>query len=168
MPLMTRPLGPSSVLLFAFVLGLDAQTPDTATIRGQVVDQMRASITGVQVTARNTQSGLERRAYTDDAGHFSLAGLPIAGKYEISATKSGFAEARLNDLTLAGGTTADVNLQLSVAAGETQVTVTGVAGEVRADQPQLGDRLDEKQINEMPLLNRRITYLPLLNAANRP
>ena len=165
---MPRPLGPSSVLLFAFVLGLDAQTPDTATIRGQVVDQMRASITGVQVTARNTQSGLERRAHTDDTGHFSLAGLPIAGKYEISATKSGFAEARLNDLTLAGGTTADVNLQLSVAAGETQVTVTGVAGEVRADQPQLGDRLDEKQINEMPLLNRRITYLPLLNAANRP
>jgi hypothetical protein len=161
-------LGLSTVSLFVLGLCLSAQTPDTATIRGHVVDQTRAGIPGVQVTAKNAQSGLERATQTDETGRFSLAGLPISGKYEITAKKSGFAEARLNDVTLAGGTTADVNLLLSVAGGEAQVTVTGVAGEVRADQPQLGDRLDERQINEVPLLNRRITYLPLLNAANRP
>jgi carboxypeptidase family protein len=158
----------STVSLFALGLCLSAQTPDTATIRGHVVDQTRAGIPGVRVTAKNTQSGSERTTQTDETGRFSLAGLPISGKYEVTAKKSNFSEARLLDVTLAGGTTADVNLQLSVAGGETQVTVTGAAGEVRADQPQLGDRLDERQINEMPLLNRRITYLPLLNAANRP
>jgi len=47
------------------------------------------------------------------------------------------------------------------------VTVTGAVGEVRTDGPQLGDRLDAQQMEETPLLNRRITYLPLLNAANR-
>jgi hypothetical protein len=158
----------SKVSLFALGLCLSAQTPDTATIRGVVVDQTRAGIPGVQVTAKNAQSGLERSTQTDDTGRFSLAGLPISGEYEVTAKKSNFSEARLPGVTLAGGTTADVNLQLSVAGDETQVTVTGAAGEVRADQPQLGDRLDERQINEMPLLNRRITYLPLLNAANRP
>src|SRR5713101_1380920 len=132
--------GLSKVSLFALGLCLSAQTPDTATIRGHVVDQTRAGIPGVQVTAKNTQSGLERATQTDDTGRFSLAGLPISGKYEVTAKKSNFSEASLNDVTLAGGTTADVNLQLSVAGGETQVTVTGVAGEVRADQPQLGDR----------------------------
>ena len=162
------PSGRSTISLCAIGLCLSAQTPDTATIRGHVIDQTRAGIPGVQVTAKNTQSGLERATKTDDTGRFSLAGLPISGRYEVTAKKSNFAEARLNDVTLAGGTTADVNLQLSVAGGETRVTVTGVAGEVRADQPQLGDRLDERQINETPLLNRRITYLPLLNAANRP
>jgi hypothetical protein len=156
------------VLLFVVLEKLGAQTPDTATIRGQVVDQSRAAIPGVQVTAKNTQSGLERTARTDDGGRFSLAGLPIAGKYDITARRSDFADARVSNLTLAGGTTADVNLQLSVAGGQMQVTVTGIAGEVRADEPQLGDRLDEMQVRETPLLNRRITYLPLLNAANRP
>jgi hypothetical protein len=39
---------------------------------------------------------------------------------------------------------------------------------MRSDEPQLGDRLDSIQMEETPLLNRRITYLPLLNAANRP
>src|SRR3981081_2382722 len=123
---MPRLPGLSSGLLVVFALKLGAQTPDSATIRGHVVDQTRAGIPGVQVTAKNTQSGLERTTNTDDTGRFSLAGLPISGKYEVTAKKSNFAEARLNDVTLAGGTTADVNLQLSVAGGEAQVTVTGV------------------------------------------
>ena len=71
-------------------------------------------------------------------------------------------------VALAGGTTADVTLELNVAGAQGQVTVTGAAGEVRTDSPQLGDLLDERTIEETPLLNRRITYLPLLNAANRP
>ncbi len=40
--------------------------------------------------------------------------------------------------------------------------MTGVAGEVRTDRPQLGNRLGALQVGETPLLNRRITYLPLL------
>src|SRR5258708_2141098 len=156
------------VLLLASLLHLTAQTPDTATIHGQVVDQTRSAVAGVQVTVRNTQTGLERTAPTDSSGKFSLPGLPISGKYDITASKPSFAQAHLSGMTLASGTTADINLQLNVAGGQTQVTVTGVAGEVRTDSPQLGDRLDARQIEETPLLSRKITALPLLNAANRP
>ena len=157
-----------AVLCFAFSIGLKAQTPDTATIRGQVVDQSRGAVAGVLVTATNTLTGLERTAETDTSGNFSLAGLPVAGRYDIAAGKPGFAEARLSGVTLAGGTTANLNLQLSVAGGRTHVSVTGVAGEVRTDQPQLGTRLSATQMEDTPLASRRITYLPLLNAANRP
>jgi Carboxypeptidase regulatory-like domain/TonB dependent receptor len=145
-----------------------AQTPDTATIHGQVVDQNRALVPGVQVMATNTQTGLQRTAQTDESGSFTLASLPIVGTYNIEASKQGFEAARLNDVTLVGGTTANLALQLSVAGQQTQVTVTGVVGEVRTDEPQLGDYLGPRQVEETPLLNRRITYLPLLNAANRP
>src|SRR5215475_1056652 len=34
--------------------------------------------------------------------------------------------------------------------------------------PQLGDRFGEAQIHQTPLPNNRITYMPMLNAANRP
>jgi hypothetical protein len=145
-----------------------AQTPDTATLQGQVTDTSHAVVPGVEVTVKNSQTGLTRSVKTGDSGKFSVAGLPVAGSYHITAGKQGFAEAHVNNLTLVGGTTANVNLQLNVAGGETQVTVTGVAGEVRTDEPQLGTGLSEKQMEETPLLNRRITYLPLLNAANRP
>ena len=157
-----------TVLGLAFSLGLRAQTPDTATIHGQVVDQSHGAVAGVLVTAGNTLTGLQRTVETDTSGHFSLAGLPIAGRYDITAGKLGFAEARLSGVTLAGGTTADLNLQLDVAGGQTHISVTGVVGEVRLDQPQLGTRLGAAQMEDTPLASRRITYLPLLNAANRP
>ena len=48
------------------------------------------------------------------------------------------------------------------------MVVTGVPSEVRTDGPQLGTRLGANQVEEMPLLNRKISYLLLLNAANRP
>ena len=146
---------------------LAAQTPDTATVEGHIIDQTHAAIAEVEVTATNTLTGLKRSVATDNSGNFSIGGLPIAGTYDIAATKSGFAEAHVN-VTLEGGATANVNLQLNVAGSPTEITVTGVAGEVRTDTPQLGESLNASTMEEMPLLNRRITYLPLLNAANRP
>jgi len=156
------------VLLSLFCLIAAAQTPDAATITGQVIDSSHAAVAGVRITAKNAQTGFERTAQTDTSGNFSIAGLPIAGSYEITASKQGFADTHLNDITLASGTTANVNLQLNVSGGQTEITVTGVAGEVRTDSPQLGDRLDARQMEETPLLGRKITALPLLNAANRP
>jgi len=149
-----------------FSLVAAAQTPDTATLRGSVIDQTHAAVPMVQVTVTNTVTGLKRTAQTDDSGNYSLAGLPV-GTYDVVAGKQGFAEMKPAGVTLAGGTTVDVDLQLNAAGGATQVTVTGAVGEVRTDGPQLGDRLDAQQMEETPLLNRRITYLPLLNAANR-
>ena len=147
---------------------LPAQTPDTAILSGHITDQSGAAVSGVRVTAANSLTGLERFTVTNHDGGFSLAGLPIAGRYTVTAEKPGFAVAKLSDVSLAGGTTADFDFQLDVAGGRTKVTVIGVPGEVRADEPQLGERLSAPQMQSMPLLNRRMTYLPLLNAANRP
>ncbi|HEV2615762.1 MAG TPA: TonB-dependent receptor [Candidatus Acidoferrales bacterium] len=156
------------VFIPPFPLPLVAQTPDISTIHGQVTDQMHAAVPDAQVVAINAQTGLQRTARTDNSGNFALAGLPIGGTYSISASKEGFAEAKLSGVTLVGGTTAEVNLVLNVAGAQSQVTVTGAVGEVRTDEPQLGDHLSSTQAQETPLLNRRITYLPLLDAANRP
>src|SRR5579875_2494968 len=153
--------------LFSALL-LNAQTPDTATIKGNVVDQSRAPIENVEITLTNNLTALKRSTQTDANGNFSFVGLPIAGTYDIRASKAGFSDAQLANLTLGGGRTATATLQLNVAGGQTEVTVTGVVGEVRTDEPQLGDRLGSRQMEETPLLDRKITYLPLLNAANRP
>jgi len=147
---------------------LFSQTPDTATIHGVVLDKTQAAVPGVAITAVNTQTGLRRTATTDSSGNFVLAGLPVAGAYDVTGRKAGFADAKVNDLTLDGGSSAQLMLQINPAAGDTKVTVTGVAGEVRTDEPQLGIHVGATQAQETPLLNRRITYLPLLDAANRP
>ncbi|HUB80100.1 MAG TPA: TonB-dependent receptor [Bryobacteraceae bacterium] len=155
------------VFLFAATI-LCAQTPDTATVHGRVIDQSRAGVGGVTITATNSQTGLKRTAESSSAGEFSLAGLPIGGAYTIVASKSGFTDATLEKVTLTGDTSADLELQLNVAGKQSEITVTGVAGEVRTDEPQLGAVLDVPQMDATPLLGNKITNLPMLEAANRP
>jgi hypothetical protein len=157
-----------SALLSFPLLAASAQTPDTATVRGRVSDPTHAVVTGAVVKVTNTVSGLDRSAVTNSAGEYSIGGLPVAGAYEVTANKQGFAETRLARVALEAGSTTIISLELNVAGGKTEITVTSAAGELRTDQPQLGIWLSPLQINETPLPNSRITYLPLLSAANRP
>jgi hypothetical protein len=154
-------------LLFLPVLGATGQTPDTATILGTVEDATHAIVVGAEVRVTNSVTGLDRSITSEADGSFTIAGLPVAGDYEIVVSKEGFAPTH-SHVTLAGGSTAELKLELTVAGGGTEVTVMGGANDLRLDEPQLGDRLDEATINETSLPNRRITYLPLLNSANRP
>src|SRR5579871_4920815 len=144
-----------------------AQTTDTASITGTVRDSSHAVVPGVIVTATNALTGAKRTATTNDAGLFTITGLPIAGDYRVVATKSGFADATAPRLKLQAGAAAEIALQIGVAGAKTEITVTGVTGEVHTDGPQLGDRIEVEQVQETPLPNNRVTYLPLLNAANR-
>ena len=145
-----------------------SQTPDTATIQGHTLDQSHSALDGVEVVVKGKSTGLTRTARSDVAGVFTIPALPVTEQYSILATKPSFADAAVDPVVLAGGANAEIDLTLSIASGATQVTVTGVVGEIRTDQPQLGDHLSAEQISETPLLNRRITALPMLNAANRP
>lgn len=145
-----------------------AQTPDTSTIQGQIVDPNHRAIGDATVSVTNLRSGLARSVKTDALGKFSISGLPVAGTYTLLATKLGFATTRLTAIQLGGGRMANFSLQLNPSGGSMRVLVTGTVGTLRTDTPQLGDRLGARKMEETPLLNRRITYLPLLNAANRP
>src|SRR5262249_7862575 len=145
-----------------------AQTSDTAAIHGRVLDQSRAGIPRATVVIANRSTGLERRVETNESGSFSISGLPVTGSYSLRGSKQGFLESKLEEVTLGAGVAAEIILQLSVAGGQTEVLISGAADDVRADQPQVGVRLNARQAEETPILNRRMTFLPLLNAANRP
>src|SRR5438045_3109665 len=141
------------IFSFAVCGWLAAQTTDTATLQGQIFDPSRAGVADVHVTIRNALTGFERSTQSDSVGRFSFNGVPVAGSYKLTASKQGFADAVLNRVTLSGGTTANLSIQLNVAGDKTQITVTGIAGEVRTDSPQLGTTLDTRQIEQTPLLN---------------
>ncbi|MGH9620959.1 MAG: carboxypeptidase-like regulatory domain-containing protein, partial [Bryobacteraceae bacterium] len=74
-------------LLLALGFALSAQTPDSATIEGSVVDATGAAVGGVSLTATNTRTGLRRLSQTDARGRFSLRGLPVSGVYTVIAAK---------------------------------------------------------------------------------
>src|SRR5262249_35251941 len=114
------------LLIMIGAASLAAQTPDTASIRGQVVDPARALVTSAEVKVTNTTLGWERTTRTDSSGNFVFSGLP-AGTYSLVARKEKFADSH-HELTLVGGIAANVQVQLSISEVKTEIVVTGAAG----------------------------------------
>jgi hypothetical protein len=164
----------SGTLFFAVLLVLatapmaGAQALDTGAIRGRVLDQTGAGIPGVSVVATNAATGQARRTATDQGGFYSLSGLPLAGAYEVTFSKDGFAEKKTDRVALRAGETADVNVTLEATGGTSEVTVYGTTGGIRSDTSQIGTRLDAQKIQDTPLLGHALTNLALLDSAVRP
>jgi len=160
----------SALGLFAFTLAFSlaaiAQSPSTASLIVNVVDQNDAVVQGASVTITNAATGSVRDAISGVDGSITAAGLSLTGEYKVSVTKAGFTADEVSGLVLRAGETATVKVKLVVSGGQNQVTVFGTAEGVRAD-PIIGVRLDSRQIDETPILGRKLSSLPLLNSAFR-
>jgi len=154
------------ILVSALALPAIAQSPNTATLVVVVVDQTGAVVNDAKVSVVNSATGATREAVSGADGSASIAALSLTGTYTISVAKPGFTADDVRSLTLRAGETATVNLKLVASGGQTEVTVYGTTQGVRADA-QLGRRLDDSTIDEAPILGRKVTTLPLLNASFR-
>ncbi len=145
---------------------LSAQSPNTASLLVTVTDQSGAVVPGAQVSVTRGDTGSSRQAMTGDDGTITIVALPIGGTYTVVVSKPGFEPQTVHDVTLRAGETARVRTELTVTGGSSEVTVYGTTRGIRND-PELGTRLDDAQIDATPLVGRKISSLPLLDAAFR-
>lgn len=149
-----------------FSLAISAQSPNTASIMIKVVDQNDAVVPGAGITVVNTATGARRDAVSGSEGSATITALSLTGTYSVSVNKAGFAAEPVSGLSLRAGETATFRIKLVVAGGQNEVTVYGTAEGV-SDDPQIGLPLESKQIDETPILGRKVSSLPLLNSAFR-
>ncbi len=144
-----------------------AQSPNTASMIVVVVDQTGAVVKDAKVSVVNTATGAVRDAVSGSDGsatipapaaHRNLHGRACPRR--VSAAKSSRTSA------LRSGETATLKVKLLVGSEKAEVTVYGTTEGVRADA-QIGRRLESPQIDETPILGRKLTTLPLLNSAFR-
>jgi len=143
-----------------------AQSPNNAAIVVIVSDPSDALVPGAAVKITNIATGAVREATTGPDGSVKVGGLPLTGRYKIAVVLSGFTARDVTGLTLRPGEKATVKVRLEVAGSQSEVTVFGTAEGVRAD-PQIGRALEHTEIDELPILGRKVTTLPLLNSAFR-
>ncbi len=160
----------SSGFLLALVLFIagpaSAQSPNTATIVVDVLDQAGAVVKDAKVAVINNATGAERNVFSGSDGSATFPALSLTGTYTVNVSKEGFANEELKDITLRSGETATLKVTLPVGSEKAEVTVFGTTEGVRAD-PQIGARLDSQRIDQTPILGRKVTTLPLLNSAFR-
>ncbi|HEX5234984.1 MAG TPA: carboxypeptidase regulatory-like domain-containing protein [Silvibacterium sp.] len=127
-----------------------------------------APIVNVTLSIEDSRHRVIRSVRTTAQGAFAAEDLPAGIPVQIRAAYPGLAPVASTPISLAAGSTTTLSLRMQVSPVRTDVRVNAQAGAIRTDAPQLGNRLTPEQMQSMPLLNRRITALPLLNAANRP
>lgn len=152
--------------LAIFVCAAFAQSPNTASMVVVVVDQTGTMVSEAKVSVANAATGAVREAISSSDGIVTIPALSLTGTYTVSVSKKGFGDEERKDITLRAGETATLKVKLLVGAEKSEVTVYGTAEGVRAD-PQIGRRLDNSQIDETPILGRKLSSLPLLNSAFR-
>jgi hypothetical protein len=154
------------LLLLLIALPLAAQSPNTATLIVDVTDETGAHVSGAKVAVVNSATGAVREVSSDNGGTAAFPALSVTGTYLVTVSKAGFGSEERNDVALRAGEIATLKVKLLVGAAAAEVAVYGTAEAVRAD-PQLGRRLEWKQIDETPILGRKITTLPLLDSSFR-
>jgi hypothetical protein len=153
-------------LLFCALVTAAAQSPNTATMIVVVNDQTGAVIKDARVSVVNTATANSREAISGTDGAATFPALSLTGTYKVTVSREGFGDEAREGLTLRSGETATIKVTLLAGSQNAEVTVYGTAEGVRAD-PQVGLPLTPDQINETPILGRKVSSLPLLNSAFR-
>ena len=144
----------SIVLLLLFATALATAQSYRGSIRGKVVDPSGGFIAGAKVTAKSSATGLTRDTLTDADGAFVLAELP-AGQYVVVAESAGLSPVAQNVVVNVGlDTTADFDLT-KVERKVEEVTVSeALAPVVEESRDVLGEIVDHRLVNELPLNGR--------------
>ncbi len=133
----------------------------TAGIRGVVRDESGAVIPGVEVTIRNTDTGVERVLVTNEVGLYVAPGLNV-GNYEVSAALPGFQGFRSSGIVLTVGAERNVDVVLRVGQVGEVVEVAATAQQVQTTQSDVSELVTEETMEELPLNGRNYVALALL------
>ncbi len=129
---------------------------DTGTITGTVTDPSGAVVAHAAVTIVNTGTSIQRTLQADGNGRFVASAVPY-GNYIVSATASGFKEAKSRSIVLNVGATVNVNLALPLATSQESIEVTGTLTTVDTSSSTSGTTLDTNQIANLPVNGRDVS-----------
>jgi len=150
-------------IVFGFVLSttctLLGQT--LATVQGQVTDQSGAVVPSATVTVTNTATSISQTTKTDSNGNYQVPALPI-GTYEVEVQASGLERQRAKGLILDVGRNTVQNFQLKVAQANEVVTVESEIPVVESTTMTVGQVMDPKNVQQIPLNGRHFVDLGFL------
>src|SRR6266850_7085108 len=128
-----------------------------AVLSGTVSDASGALIPGVEVTAKNINTGITDTRLTNETGNFVFPSLQ-PGTYTLSSSLSGFQNATYNNVVLGQGQQVRLNFTLQVAAAAAQnVEVLINADTVLATtSASVGNVLADKELLSLPLSTRNV------------
>ncbi len=140
---------------------------DTGVIDGRVVDESQAAVPGVNVTAKNTNTGLTRSAVSGSQGTYRIEFLP-PGTYDVTSELTGFATVVTKNVQVQVASSTTVDFSIKVAGVAETVSVNAESPLVQTTKSDVGQVINSTLVENMPLSGRRFQDLSLLVPGTRP
>jgi hypothetical protein len=128
------------------------------SIQGTVADSTGAAIPSARVTLKNKSTGEEQVIQSNDSGLYSFVNL-VPGNYEVDAEKTGFKRVAEDNVVVEVQQSTRADVQLPVGQASETITVTSQTPLLQPETSSLGQVVEQRNANELPLNGRNIFNL---------
>jgi hypothetical protein len=160
-----------SFILAALVLNCAsravAQQADTAIVVGTVYDSSHAVVSGASVKLTHLSTNAVTAILTDERGQYRTPSLRI-GQYALSVEAGGFKRFTQRGVELEIGDVRKVDVVLEVGQTSESVNVVAEAPLLQTSDSTVGDVINNRQIEDLPLNGRDYLQLANLSSGTTP
>ena len=163
----SRSLLQSSVYVVLVIVTLAITTASAAaqavygSVSGIVRDSTGALLPGATVTITSVERNTVDTVVTNESGVYLKERL-LPGNYELRAELAGFKAAVVPRVQVSVDTQTPVNFALTIGQLSESVTVSGGSPLLKTDRADVATRFSEKEITDLPVLDRNFTKFILL------
>jgi hypothetical protein len=137
------------------------------TLTGTVTDASGAVLPGFTVTVTNPANGETRSAQTGHDGGYTIPLLP-PGTYQVAVEQAGFRKYRRTGVVVQIAQTTRLDIPLQVGDMSEELQVIGESPLVRSTTAELGQVIEMKQIQALPLNGRFFQHLITMTPGAMP
>ncbi|HVH71214.1 MAG TPA: TonB-dependent receptor [Candidatus Dormibacteraeota bacterium] len=150
-------MGAFLLLLFWSAQPLEAQV-DTGTILGTISDASGAPINGAKVTLTNEGTGAALSTTTGVDGIYKFTPIRI-GMYKVAASFQGFQSVIQTHIEVRVGEDVVINFGLRPGSVTETVEVIASVPVLQTQNASVGQVVDSRSVNDLPLNGRNFTFL---------
>jgi hypothetical protein len=151
----------------AFTVSPSAAQTIRGTITGTITDTTGAVLPGATITVTHTATGIATNVVTDARGNYTVP-LLTPGIYQLVIEQPGFKKTVRDGVVVEIAQTTRLDMALQVGAVNEAVQVTGESPLVRSTTSELGQVIQMKQIQALPLNGRFFQHLITLTPGAMP
>ena len=134
------------------------------SISGSVTDQSGAAVAGANITLTNTGTAEKRPQTSNDSGQFTFVNL-FPGNYRIDIEKQGFKHFARPGVVVEVQQDTHIDAALTVGQVSETVEVTGETPLLQTETSSLGQVVEQRKADELPLNGRNIFNLITVSPA---
>jgi len=144
---------PAALLILCLSSPLFGQIDVSSQLLGTITDPTGAVVPGATVIAKNTQTGVEVRAVSDERGNYLFPSLQ-PGLYTVSCAQQGFKTFVASSLLLESQKAATLPITLTVGSATQSVEVSAASEMVDTVTATVQTTYEEKMMQSLPVWGR--------------